>query len=89
MYISETAGKHRSCNGKFYAQDMSSGGVLLPRILKTGLFCTASVDNIDVSTKSSTALTSLHGTAASINQHPKIGNLGMSRVITTVNALGN
>ena len=44
-------------------------GVLAPVSLRKGLFCTAAVDNIDVSPKSSTATTSVRGTAASIHQH--------------------
>ena len=44
-------------------------GHVLPTNLQKGLFSTASVDNIDIETKSSTAFTSLHGTAASVNQH--------------------
>ena len=56
-------------------------GVVLPMSLEIGLFSTASIDNIDVSTKSSTAVTSLHGTAGSINQHVSNGNEGEARSI--------
>ena len=58
-------------------------GVVLPRNLRTGIFSTASVDNIDVNTKSSTVHTSLHGTAASINQHLTEGHKGTKRDIPT------
>ena len=44
-------------------------GVVLPSNLRKGLFSNTSVDNIDVETKSSSAVTSLHGRAASIYQH--------------------
>ena len=42
-------------------------GHVLPINLRKGLFSTASVDSIDIETKSSTGFTSLHGTAASAN----------------------
>ena len=45
-------------------------GMVLPMSLKSGVFSTSSVDNIDVEIQSSLSTTSLHGTAASINQHP-------------------
>ena len=44
-------------------------GVVLPSNLQKGLFSNTSADNIDVETKSSSAVTSIHGTAASIYQH--------------------
>ena len=44
-------------------------GVVLPSNLRKGLFSNTSVDNIDVETKSSSAVTSLHGRTASIYQH--------------------
>ena len=44
-------------------------GHVLPTNHRKGLFSTASVDNEDIETKSSTAFTSLNGTAASVNQH--------------------
>lgn len=47
-------------------------GVVVPMYLRKGLFCTSAVDNIDINPRSSTAKTSLHGTAASINQHSLI-----------------
>ena len=54
-------------------------GHVLPTNLRKGLFSTASVDNIDIETKSSTAFTSLHGTAASVNQHLSENFIGVSR----------
>ena len=42
--------------------------------LKLGLFTTASLSNINVQIKSSLSTTWLHGTAASLNQHPNHQN---------------
>ena len=44
-----------------------------------GVFSTASVGNIDVEIQSSLSATSLHRTAASINQHPTEHNQGQPR----------
>ena len=44
-------------------------GMVLPMSLKLGVFSTASAHNIDVEIQSSLSTTSLHGAAASINQH--------------------
>ena len=60
-----------------------SGGVA-PWNLKKGLFVTAAGDNIDRNPSSSTATTSLHGTAASIHQHVKSDNPGSEREVPTV-----
>ena len=46
--------------------EMNEEGNVLPTNLRKGLFSTASVHNIDVEPKSSTAFISLHGTAASV-----------------------
>ena len=54
-------------------------GMVLTMSLKLGVFSTASVDNIDVEIQSSLSTTSLHGTAASINQHPTEHNQGQPR----------
>ena len=54
-------------------------GIVLPTNLRRGLFSTASIDNIDIHPKSSTARTSLHGTAASIDQHLASDNVGKFR----------
>ena len=54
-------------------------GHVLPTKLRKGLFSKASVDNTDFETKSSTAFTSLHGIAASVNQHLSENFIGVSR----------
>ena len=54
-------------------------GMVLPMSLKLGVFSTASVDNIDIEIQSSLSTTFLHGTAASINQHPTEHNQGQPR----------
>ena len=41
-----------------------------PPSMRKGLFTTAQVDNIDHNPSSSTAITSFHGTAISVFQHP-------------------
>ena len=53
-------------------------GVVVPVSLQKGLFCSSAIDNIGVNPKSSTAKKSLHGTAASINQH-RIVDSGIKR----------
>ena len=50
---------------KYNAQNL-----VCPSRLKEGLVTTIAVDNIDQSTSSMTATSSLHGTAISITQHP-------------------
>ena len=47
--------------------------------LKLGVFTTSSLDNLDIEIKSTFSKTSLHGTAASLNQHPNETNSGDSR----------
>ena len=54
-------------------------GMVLPMNLKLRVFSTASKDSIDVDIQSSLSITSLHGTAASISQHPTRNNEGQSR----------
>ena len=49
--------------------------------LKVCLFSTASINNIDLEIKPSLATTFLHGTAASINQHPTYCHLGADRQV--------
>ena len=56
-------------------------GVVLPTNLRKGLSSTASVDNIDVATKSFSTVTLLHGTAASVNQHMSSENQGQLRIL--------
>ena len=46
-------------------------GVVCPQALRTKLFTTSAVDNIDYNPTSTTAKTSLHGTSISIFQHPR------------------
>ena len=57
-------------------------GIAVPTNLRIVLFSTASVDNIDVATKSSSAVTSLHGTAASINHYMSSENQGQLRILS-------
>ena len=45
-------------------------GVVCPPSLRTKLFTTSAVDNIDHNPSSTTAKTSFHGTSISICQHP-------------------
>ena len=54
-------------------------GVIIPMNLKRDFFSTAFVDNIDVNTKVTLLTTSLHGTAASLNQQTSTLNQGESR----------
>ena len=67
------------CMGNAVIEMNEQEGHVLPTNLRKGLFSTASVDNIDIETKSSTAFTSLHGTAASVNQHLSENFIGVSR----------
>ena len=53
--------------------------MVLPMSLKLGVFSTTSVDNIDFEMQSSLSTSSLHGTAASINQHSTEHNQGQPR----------
>ena len=50
----------------------SEKSIIVPNNLRKNIFRTAAVDNIDVNLKTSTAFTSLYGTAASLNQHLKV-----------------
>ena len=59
--------------------------MILPMSLKLSVFSAASVDNIDVEIQSPLSATFLHGTAASINQHPKEHNEGQPRENITLN----
>ena len=49
-------------------------GVVAPLFLEEGLFCTTAIDNIDHNPTSSTSRDSLHGTAASVHQHPVVND---------------
>ena len=53
--------------------------MVLPMSLKLGVFSTTSVGNIDFEMQSSLSTSSLHGTAASINQHSTEHNQGQPR----------
>ena len=55
--------------------------VVVSTPVKVGLFSTASIDNIDLEIKSSLVTTSIHGTAASINQHSTDCHLGTDREV--------
>ena len=67
------------CMGSAVIEMNEQEGHVLPTNLRKGLFSTASIDNIDIETKSSTGFTSLHGTAASVNQHLSENFIGVSR----------
>ena len=82
--------KHRLSNlsismGNTLIEANERDGVVIPMNLKKGVFSTASVDNIDVDTKATLSTTSLHGTAASLNQHPTTPNEGQSREKNSLN----
>lgn len=54
-------------------------GVVCPPQLKSGIFTTGQVDNIDHNPSSITAVDSFHGTAHSLCQHPTEDNQGTER----------
>ena len=58
--------------GNAVIETFERDAVVAPLFLEKGLFCTSGLDNLDLNPKSATATGSLHGTAASINQHPVI-----------------
>ena len=62
---------------KLYSEE----DAILPINLRKDLFTTAAVDNINVNQKFLAALTSLHGTAASLNHHLDKSNTGVERTI--------
>ena len=47
--------------------------VVYPPSLKVGAFTTAAINNIDHNPSSNTAISSFHGTAISLFQHPSLG----------------
>ena len=53
-----------------------------PINLRTGLFTTSALDNIDHNPSSTTATGSLHGTGISLFQHPTPDNPGQEREFT-------
>jgi len=57
--------------------------VVCPRGLRTGLFTTAAMDNIDHNPTATTATTSFHGTSISVFQHPTQDNKGEERQAIT------
>ncbi len=54
-------------------------GVVCPPALRTKLFTTSAVDNIDLNPSSTTAKTSFHGTSISVLQHPRPYHAGEQR----------
>ena len=54
-------------------------GVVCPSVLRSGLFTTAAMDNIDHNPTATTATTSLHGTSISVFQHPTSDDQGEKR----------
>jgi len=59
-------------------------GVVCPPKLRSGLFTTAAVDNIDHNPSSTTARDSFHGTAISLAQHPTADVPGTTRGINVI-----
>ena len=60
-------------------------GVVCPRALRTKIFTTSAVDNIDHNTSSTTAKTSFYGTSISICQHPEPDCAGELREAPMIN----
>ena len=60
-------------------------GVVCPPSLRTKLFTTSAVDNIDNNPSSTTAKTSVHGTSISICQHPRPDYAGELREAPRIN----
>lgn len=58
--------------------------VVCPPKLRSGIFTTAGVDNIDHNPSSTTAHDSFHGTAISLVQHPTVENTGTDRGVSTL-----
>lgn len=59
--------------------------VVCPPKMRSGLFTTAAVDNIDHNTSSTTAVDSFHGTAISLIQHPTHECAGFDRGVNVIN----
>jgi len=57
--------------------------VVCPAKLRSDVFMTAAVDNIDHNPSSTTANGAMHGTAISISQHPSQDSIGNVRVMTS------
>ena len=60
-------------------------GVVCPPALRTRLFTTSAVDNIDHNPSSTTAKASFHGTSISIIQHPRPDYAGELRKAPMIN----
>ncbi|VDI23212.1 Hypothetical predicted protein [Mytilus galloprovincialis] len=60
--------------------------VVCPAKLRSGVFTTAAVDNIDHNPSSTTTKGSLHGTAISLFQHPVPGNVGVERLTIPIDS---
>jgi len=56
--------------GNSVCAQFEADGVVCPSKLKTSLFTTGSVDNIDHNPSSRTVKDSFHGTAISLTEHP-------------------
>ena len=63
--------------------------VVCPLKLKRDLFTTGCVDNIDHNPSSRTAKDSFHGTAISLTQHSRPGNLGTDHHIVAIDIESN
>ena len=60
-------------------------GIVCPPKLRSKLFTTAAVDNIDYNPSSATAKTSFHGTGISLIQHPSHAFKGYSYDLPVIN----
>ena len=56
--------------------------LVCPPQLRSNVFTTAAVDNIDHNPSSTTAKDSFHGTAISLHQHPSFVDEGNSRILS-------
>jgi hypothetical protein len=65
--------------GNYVSECNESEGIVCPQSLKTGLFTTSAVDNIDHNPTSVTAKGSFHGTGISIFQHTEHDKPGIKR----------
>ena len=71
--------------GKAVVCQYVEDGVVCPPALRTKLFKTSAVDNIDHNPSLTTAKTSFHGTSISIFQHPRPDYAGELREATMIN----
>ena len=60
-------------------------GLVCPPKMRSGLFTTAAVDNIDYNPSSATAKDSFHGTGISLMQHPSHDFVGHDRGVVIIN----